>query len=202
MAVKKQVTATDSPSEAKAQAFAAESEALGWTATVTHDTGVYEVRSTRGDEELVLHWADGKFIEDARYSCGGRVVSVRNASAAKKKMAVPASDALASNAKVVKGNGSGPRKPRLSLADEEERYYAPLPFDPAETSDLDVLAAVVGRTLVWRNTATRSDEEARIGPPPQRQLGIVVKNGRRILTFCAEGGPFRSIYLDAILEVR
>ncbi|MEI7890280.1 MAG: hypothetical protein WCI34_08210, partial [Actinomycetes bacterium] len=83
------------------------------------------------------------------------------------------------------------------------RPRKPLPFDPVTDMDADVFAALGGKRISWYNHHTKVVESATVAiNPGQKLFRMDVKGDRRIFTFVEVSGPFRSIYLDAIVEVR
>ena len=206
----------DSKSKVKADDFIAAATESGWTAVLsTPSPLVVHVKATRGPETITIGWLSGVFIDNAEHTCEGHTVKMRNAMAAKRQMTVPAQEAIAAASKV---SSKPKRKIRLDDEDDTEPHEAArkhVPFDAESTSDEEVFAAVVGRTLIWKNRTTGLEEQAtvlNVAPENQRHLEIVIKHNRRILNFTCEpesdeklqgitSGSFRSVYLDAIRAV-
>ena len=102
-----------------------------------------------------------------------------------------------------------PPAPAVGVAAFRRR---PLPFDEAEDEDELILDLVLGRRLTWINSLSGDREQAHLYPPGRNpDTGVlynkqtkldVTSSGRRILTFCATEGGFRSVALETLLEVR
>jgi hypothetical protein len=102
--------------------------------------------------------------------------------------------------------------PYATNGDGRPKLSRPLPFDPQKDDDETILAWCIGRKVVWWNSIARDMDDAKLYPDGRdpetgklfnRQTKIhASKTGRRILTFCAVNGGFRSVALDTILAVR
>lgn len=189
---------------AKATAYAEFAKAAGWEPVIAVEGDAITCTTTRGDESIVIHWQGTRFVDDARYSYGSRSLSLRNVSAARKKM-IESADVAAQAASTVRTPRGRKAAVHDEAADEHEvaRVKAALPFDANTSTDEEVFAALGGRSITWRNHRTKQLEHATVAiNPGQKLFRIDVKGSRRVFTFVEAKGPFRSIYLDAILRVR
>jgi hypothetical protein len=186
---------------AKATAYAEFAEAAGWVPVIAVDGDLITCTTTRGGETIVIHWQGSRFVDDARYTYGSRNIALRNVSHARQKMGDSADVAAKEVATVRKGRS---RKAADHDTDEVRAVKRrALPFDCNTSTDEEVFAALGGKTIIWRNSRTRETESATVAiNPGQHLLRIDVKGDRRAFTFVSAKGPFRSIYLDAILEVK
>ena len=187
---------------AKAEAYAAVAEAAGWTPVLTTEGDLITATTTRGSETIMIHWKGTRFVDDATYTNGSQSLTLRNVSAARQKMADSPDVAARGASKAIIGKG----KRKVALDDEDEHAVAAkraqLPFD-SNSSDEEVFKALGGKTIVWRNSRTREVERAVVAVNPgEKLLKMDVKGSRRVFSFCSVKGPFRSVYLDAILEVK
>ena len=213
----KVVTPTaNSVSYAKAKALAEHAESLGWdTELIAGDGDITMLRATRGDEVITAKYDGSRYIYDdtSMHAYGSVRSRLRNASAARAQMAVKPEEAAAeaAKAKVKAPTKRNTQEDEDELTDSERK--ALLPFNPDTSTDDEVIAALLGRTIVWRNRTTGLNEEATLMPSlPQRHLAIVWKHNRRVLNFNeatsvdeqlqgVTSGVFRSVYVDAIRRV-
>lgn len=193
----------NSLSAEKAFDFVKHAKDAGWQVDLQpKDDEVVEVIAKRDTEAITIRWRNGVFIDDAIYSCGSYQRKVRNASAGKQFMARKAQDAIAES---MKARANTPRK--RSVADDEAEMdertrKSLLPFDVETSTDEEVIAALIGKTIVWRNRTTGQNEQAALMDKfPQQHLTIVWKHNRRVLNFLEDHGMFRSVYVDAIRRV-
>lgn len=202
------------PSGSKSDALAAFAEASGWeTKIVPMPDNCVTVSSERGSELIEVHFSDDKLdlLQMPTYTINGRTVKLRNVSAAKKQMVVSPEDAL----KAVPATGpKRERKPREKHDDDRGavvlRRITPWEDESAEGwEDDDIVEAVRGKKLVWRNTIAGTYEDAHVLPmAKQKQLKIVVApNGKRVLNWasCDDHGKlcgFRSVYIENIVQVK
>lgn len=194
---------------AKAKAFLAEAEQLGWAIRSDEDKDLTDdiatVTVARGEELITIQWKAGVFIGETclyTHAQRGRSIKIHNASAAKKRMAV-AAEAAEQEAVQVRSNRAA-RAPREKPA---ERKRGPLPFNE-QSLDTEVIDAVRGKTIRWTNSISGQEEEARVPAEGERTpRGTVVKvtmredtKGRSI-NFNDHTGA-RSVRVSSIVEVR
>jgi hypothetical protein len=202
----------------KAREFILDAEKWGWVVTKKEGVnGVASVTVMRGDEAIFIAWQDGRCLNSTTHTVGANTVKLRNASAARGAMLVPPGKVRRDVRKRVAACGNG-----VSAAPAK----GVLPFDIDSTPDDEVLAALLGRQIVWQNALTGGTERARL--EQTRFVKIQVKYreggvektrieeeqannkhtkietttaGRRVFTWAAPEG-FRSVALDQILQVR
>lgn len=198
------VSDVNKSSMAKAEAYAEFAKAAGWEPVIGVEGDLITCTTTRGNESIVIHWQGARFVEDARYTNGSQNLALRNVSHARSKMGESADVAAraATTSTIRKARG---RKAASHPDDENAVAVAKsrLPFDAKTSMDEDVLRALAGKTIVWRNAKTRELEQAKVAiNPGEKLMKIDIKGDRRVFTFVSMKGPFRSIYLDSILEVK
>lgn len=191
---------------AKAEAYAAFAKDAGWEPVIAVEGDAITCTTTRNSESVVLQWQGTRFVDgSARYTNGSQALLLRNVAHARQKMGESADVAAqaATTAVIRKGRG---RKAAAIDPDDENAVAtarARLPFDANTSTDEEVFAALGGKTITWRNRRTKELERATVAiNPGEKLLKIDVKGSRRVLSFCAVAGMFRSVYLDAILEVK
>lgn len=211
-------------SVAKAERFVQEASDLGWVyvkgdsaATVYAQTpGIFGVTVARGGESIIIEWDRGVFQGDTcYYSHSARTpIKLRNASHAKKVMAIPAATADEEARKVSAHKVTRPIRKSAAEATTERRMA--LPFDPGTALDQEILDALYGRRISWTNEISGAIEEERVPPlaatvrladgspgtakqshAPRIRPG---KSGRSIEFVCGTG--FRSVRVSSIVAVR
>lgn len=177
----------------KAQAFALAAEALGWTvkrirSQKPETPNARRVVATRGEEKYVMDWdtpASGREgFQGGKHVVGGHsdpVPLVKGALAA-----------MAGTPVVSVTNADGSR--------------SKLPFDPASSTDAEVLAALSGRRIVWANELaglTESGTVPKVGTSKHLKIEWA-STGERVLSFVnAEPDlqAYRAVHLRAIRRV-
>lgn len=194
--------ATDgaSRSEPKATDFEAAATNLGWsTKREAREGDVIVVVASRGDESIGIEWAAGVFQPPCVYNYGGRAIQLRNASAAKQRMAMKPEEAAEETDRVVtrKVNATvrstAPRRRKMEL-----QLDALL--------DDDLIEALQGKTITWVNAISKEEESARV---PLRSETRKPTNKTRInegprgreIWFVTSAG-FRHVLVNAIVAVR
>lgn len=208
----------------KAETFIKDAADLGWVyakgesaATVYAQTpGIYGVTVIRGSESISIEWASGVFQGDTcYYSHPARTpIKLRNASHAKKVMAIPAATADQEAQKVSAHKLTRPTRKSQAEATTERRKA--LPFDVDTATDEEVIAAVSGRNVSWTNEISGSVEDAYVMSQPKlikdkttRQIvesierPVKMRHGKsgRSLEFVSHTG-FRSVRVSSIVTVR
>lgn len=202
----------------KAANFIEESVRRGWTPERqgTQDPAHYGVTVARGAERIEIEWMGGVFQGDTcYYSHPARTpIKLRNASHAKKVMAIPAAEADEEARKVSAHKVTRPA--RKSQAETISAGRKALPFDPETATDEEVIAAVSGRNVSWTNEISGNVEDAFVMATPRtvkdKNTGRVIesierpvkiregKSGRSI-EFVSHTG-FRSVRVSSIVAVR
>jgi hypothetical protein len=198
-------------SKAKGRAFLIEAKEFGWTLVPgshgsTEKAGGFGLVVGRGEERITIEWLAGVFQDTCWYSCPGRdQIKLRNASAAKKRMALPAEVAEEEAKRVTVSKTM--RAPRTAVSVETKRSR--LPFSEASLDDV-VLEAVSGRKLTWLNRISGAEEDDRVlllvaeekrTRPVRHKPYITESNAGRTLHFLGESG-FRAVNVNSIVRVR
>lgn len=207
----------------KAEAFCEDAKAMGWDPELTLDGDKSTVIATRGDEQVSISWRKEACLNESTYTFSGRTRKLRNASAVRQQMAkpVPGTDKAAGESapKSRRASGSATKKARSGKTKEPPpppfrstpKPATRLPFDLEKASDEEVLKAVLGKRIVWKNRMSGNFDEARVmDRPDQRFLRIDINaRNERCLTFAEAdahradraGGGFRSVRLSAIISI-
>lgn len=198
-------------SKEKGRKLLVEARTLGWDLKEFRETpeeSRFDLALWNENTGEVIHvaWETGRWIaEPARYEYAGRVTKVKNASAAKKRMASQPDIVAPSRRRSATGEVvEGPTRVMARM----------VPFDPENTSEGELRSKLAGRRLVWINSVSGGLEEAHVPPArpaterrsasPAGGKQFKIENGeagRPILTFCGPEG-FRSVALEKILQVR
>lgn len=185
-------------SKAKARKLLADAQGFGWDVFRWDEDAELErfamhLRNEATGESIDIAWSAGVCEPHIPYSHAGRIIKLKNASAARKRMSQEP-DVIA------------PRRSRPSPNEDGTERAArvlqrSVPFDMASASEKDIFAAVAGRKIVWINSISGLPEEATV--TGKKQIRIVNgAAGRPILTFVdAFMTGFRSVALEAILQV-
>lgn len=189
----------------------------GWVLKKSAEGQRAEVTGTRGDESFHIAWVNNVYERWAGYTgFGAEDKRVPNAKSMIVLLTRTAAEASAAPAPRAKGAPGAPR-PAKSRVDTRVAYV--LPWD-SNTPDEEVLAAVKGRSIGWKNTLSIGSngeetegalQEARV-PASDTVDGKKVeprhlkvernKNGDRIISFAAVEGQFRSVNEKSILFLR
>lgn len=151
------VAEATAPSVVKATDFAGAAKALGWETAVWWEGDHSKVLAERGSEGIQIEWVGGVFQpESCNYRRGdGNAVRLRNAAAAKARMAVTAEEAEKEASRVRKFRTErAPGTPRPASAPRRA-----LPEGWETMLDGDVLSAVQGRKIAWVNRVSGLEEE-------------------------------------------
>lgn len=139
------------PSVAKATEFAAAAKGLGWVCKTWWEGDHSKVLAERGAESIQIEWLKGVFVpETCSWRVGdGNAVRLRNASAAKKQMAQPASAARPSRGRLGRQPGHAPevRSARRAVMADLDAMTDPV--------CLDMLR---GKRITWINRITGQEE--------------------------------------------
>ncbi|QXO13711.1 hypothetical protein SEA_DUMPTRUCK_56 [Gordonia phage DumpTruck] len=193
----------------KAQAFATEAHANGWTTKIeTRNGDETHLEAERKGERITIWWRDNSLIETPKHYFMGQVKSLHNKATATRQLS------LKPNPKGFRGgNGLGARFVDLKLGKDGElpedvdlesiRY--PLPFDINETPDKDILKELRGSTIVFVNRLSGKGESVHIARSLNMDLNKFYieesVDGKAYVTFLSHTG-FRSVYLESILRIQ
>lgn len=183
----------------KAASFLEEAVRRGWEATKqgTQDPAHYGVTVARGTERIEIEWVGGVFQGDTCYysHSARQPIKLRNASHAKKVMAIPAAQADEEAKKVTAHKAARPG--RKSQAESTTERRKALPFDVETATDEEILAAVQNRNVAWTNEISGAVEDAYVTAGLRIQT---MKSGRGITFVSATG--FRTVRVSSIVSVR
>lgn len=187
----------------KATAFILIAEGLGWSVTKSGSAGPdhWGVIVRREPTEAIdIEWSGGVFQGDTcYYSHSGRnAIKLRNASAAKKQMAVPPAEATVAAQKVTAHKAARPGQKKAGEATTAPRKA--LPFDPEAATDAEIKAAVTGRSVSWTNEISGAIEDAYVVTPAANIRVTPGKSGRNI-GFVSETG-YRTVRVSSIVSIR
>jgi hypothetical protein len=206
----------------KAEAFADEASALGWKTELTRKGDKATVVAVLDDKELSIAWRGSACLNEVTFTEDGHTRKLRNAAAARRKLAEEAEETPAAKGKQ-SAQSMKPKPPKTKKKKEPKPKPEPfkstpkprtsMPFDPETASDEEILKAVQGRKITWYNRISRGYDSARVmNQPNQKQLKIQInQRNERCLTWCAVEdnvplgedyrGPFRSVRISAITSV-
>lgn len=201
----------DGKSGAKAEDFITRAMDLGWKADATlHQGDAVTVIVTRGEEQITISWTGGVFQDNCTYAHNGRTpIKLRNASAAKQRMAVEPARA---NEEATRVTAHKAVKAAARKAPSAQRR---LPFTDASL-DQEVLDSVYGKRITWTNSISQQEEEERVpalaegtrlpdgsrGTKKQHHAPRITEGPRgRVLEFVGASG-FRAVALSQITRVR
>lgn len=191
--------ASDTRSQAKAQAFAAKAGAAKWSVSTAVVAGAVELTATRGPETLIQAWRNGVWDYTVSfYAYGDRNTKPRNASGAAKLLERSPEDAASEAGKVAANKHFRKAEPK-DITVKLEEAQRQLPFDPELDADELILGALAGQALVWYNRLSRGTESAIVGRKGVRMS--TTPDGQRVVTFCCPATGYRSCLVTAILKV-
>lgn len=196
-----QLSAGSTPSRGKAVAVAEVASQLGWSPEIREEGGLAELTVTRGAESIHLAWTDGVFTHPCTYSIGSRSILLRNASAAKQRMAMGADKAKEESERVATRRVGVPKS-------APARKAKVLPFTEASL-DQEVLDALYGRKITWTNRISGEEEvdyvpalaDGSRGTLKQHHAPKIIEGpDGRVLNFVG-GNGFRSVLISSIVRV-
>lgn len=199
------------PGSAKAQALVDHATANGWTAKLVETDGGenLKVELGRDEETITASWINGSVTPQnlPTYTVAGeRTVKLRNVSAARKLIdgsrvdvkKVP--DRGAGKPRAARPGGAGPRSSRKGqVADGSKRGN--VPFDLESAEDGDIVSALRGRAIFWRNRISQAAEDAVVSATGPVRIERNQK-GERAVTFNDPRGGARSVNLNYLLNVK
>jgi hypothetical protein len=216
------VSGVEDAAKAKAEMLMAYGDECGWKSKLDKDkdSGHWVVTSKRGNEVIHTYFIDGKYDvgRHAEIVVGDWTVKLRGAHAVRRQMAMEGRD----RPHPEPGRGrSGPRKSKddadaVPEDESPEDAAKRVPFnmdDPAS----EVIDAIKGKTIRWRNGVSNSVEEAWLPADShgKKRDKIVIKEhpktGKRMVEFLSvvavteDGevyGPERVVALDKIVRVQ
>jgi hypothetical protein len=211
-----------SSSDAKAEALRAFCADNGWAATLGKDdtTGHVVVIAHQGTTIINAFFIDGKYdvARHAFISVGSWKGTLRGAHAVRRQVDSSLDDRDRPHPKPGVGRSAPRAKAKDEVVPEDESPEDAAKRVPFLMDDDDdtVLAALLGKTIRWRNGVSGNVEEARIpvkangGKRAKVTLSVHPKSGKRILDFISVDsigehgevyGPERAVRLDRIIRV-
>jgi hypothetical protein len=190
----------------KAEAVASFASEHGWSATYKRDTKADStilklVRETGKVVEVVeIRWDGNSCKEMPVANLDGQLRYVRNVAAAKRVIASTAEE----NEKPFQARTEA--KQSLRKAATPKRVPGKtrkLPFT-AESSDEEILAAIMGRKVIWEMRMAPGEYQEDVVDPDRNRNGHTYVRGtgeKRQVAFVGAYG-FRAVYLDQIAAVR
>jgi hypothetical protein len=195
----------------KAEADAEVARSAGWNVEVAQADGpskVLVVATRRVEEESLTETVtvtyNGGFLDHAERpvflvrpdSGAARKVLLKNSSEFRRQVTEPDSERPISRNVKRPGRPAGSRK----ATPEDEAESARM--DLSKLSDEEVIEALRGKKITWRNSAKNVVMEAQISHRPAAKIFITVHEGKRILNFNEVDGPFRSVYVNKIFRAK
>lgn len=186
----------------KAQELALAAEEAGWDVErIVNGSRKTLIARRGGNEVLEASWENNRACAPmGYYSINGNKQKLQHVTVAKKIMATP-SEVASRNAENMSANRKAPKAvTHASLA-------VGVPFDPATASDEEVMAALLGREITWRNVLSGGELTGLAVVPEQgKQTKLedddLKDRATRQLTFCdAEGGGYYTLRLSQLLSV-
>lgn len=209
----------------KAEAFAEEASALGWETEIARDGNKATVTASIDDKVISISWRGGACLNEVFLEIDGHQKKLRNAAAARRKLAEEAGEdeghegydrpvkekSKQSVQKKSKAANGVETKVKLAPFKSTPKPKTILPFDPDTASDTEILQAVVGKRITWRNSISGAYDDARVmARPNQKHLRIDFnRKQERCITFAEAdadrhheaGGGFRSVRVKSIVSV-
>lgn len=202
----------------KAKAFADDAKEAGWDVSYEYSdsaNGREVVIASKGKADnptsLTLVWDNNRYnYGESEYVVSGGSRTVRNASEARRILTgelkpQPGKGTGRQVAKKTKaGNGIEKKtEEKLQPVRVKPKLGRMLPWDEETVTEGDILKAVVGKRLVWKNRISGGYNEARVLPDPNQKQLYIASNSKqeRCLNFAAQDGGFRSVRLSAIIRV-
>lgn len=197
----------------KANKFIEKCEELGWSARwriVAEDS--IQVTSKRLNEKIEIEWTDGKLAVSPIYWIADFRRILGNASACIKTMSLskPDMDPYYRWQRAQKKNS--PAQPEGETPVEIDTSEYTLPFDIVESEDSEILKAIRGNTIIYRNSISGAIESEFV---PYRTSDDKIFNwdlnnvfflaesseGRAFVSFMNSNGVFRCVHLDRLIGV-
>lgn len=194
----------------------------GWDAAVNDADPGLVVTAVRGAETVQCYFIDGKYdtSRHASVSVGDWTGKLRGVHGCRKQMSGEGRDRP--HPEPGKGR-SGPRARKGKEEDDVESKPDESPEDAlrrvpftVEDPDVEIIAAIKGKTIRWRNGVSKVIEEATVPSKvdgrkrPIIEIKAHPKSGRRMVDFLSvvgmgehgeTYGPERTVYLDKIVRV-
>jgi hypothetical protein len=200
--------------KSKGRKLLAAARGLGWDLKefyVSEEEEIFELDLWNSDtgEIISVAWESGNWLPPGYYEYQGRKIQIKNASAAKKRMAQQP-DIVAPRR--VRADGDG-----WQAAGAGRIIARSVPFDPENTNEDELRRLLAGKKIVWLNStdprileeahvpAARAKTDRRSAAPPGGKLFKISNGeaGRPIVSFAdPHTTGFRHVALESILQVK
>lgn len=181
-------------------------KAHGWKGKFDKDdaTDYAKIWAKREAEQLEISWINNQLTGPPKYWLADTETNLHSAAVARRIVAgQPDMRAYLKRRK---------RKARLQRTENnssqpvQEPLRQELPFSN-ESSDQEILRAIRGSTIIWKNRLTGLPESAFVPRDSNRDLENVFyvaesSEGKPFVSFISQEGTFRAVALDSILQVR
>lgn len=165
----------------------------GWKSKKTEKPDGVELVMIRNGEIMVLRWSGSRFVgKESTHTLGMRSVRVKNAAAALRF--------IAEDPDVTEKHVREVTSRKIDEDDDEDVLPIRLPFPLEEAEDEEIISAVIGRKIVWRNNGKYHEAHV-LKKRDQKYLRIESAKSGRAITFCAEDAGFTSVYLNRIVQI-
>lgn len=178
----------------------------GWKGKFDKDsiTDYAKIWAKREAEQLEISWINNQLTGPPKYWLADTEMNLHSAAVARRIVTgQPDMQAYLKRrrrkAKVQRAEGD-------SDSPTQETFRHELPFTP-ESSDKEILRAIRGSTIIWKNRISGLPESAFVPKDSNRDLNNVFyvaesSEGRPFVSFISQEGTFRAVALDSILQVR
>lgn len=215
----------DERTMAKAKEHRAIAEEHGWTVTVTeNERRGLTVTATKGDETCVLAYRENGVLwnDEIRFKVPGRSVPMHNSGTWRRQVSLPEGQRPIS----ARPKRFGRKRTSVAIEQDESANGEPtgdeingeviplnvssLPF-LKDADDLEIIDAIKGQVLYWRNNMMAKVVSARVPSKPRLiRFGTTGRAQRRFVSFpeaemSKDGeiyGPERSVAIDDMLRIR
>lgn len=195
-------------SKDKAEQLAEFATEHGWEAKVTSKSKAATMTAKLEDEVITCNYIDGKYDLDkpAMLSKGGWSGILRGTHRVRKQMSLEGSD------RPIPHPGEGrKRSPKAEAGDDDDREVERgVPWS-ADAEDVEIIKAVAGRVIEWRNRTSNAIESAEVPSKGHLKIERHPKSGDRMVVFSqivyddkrrAAAGPERIVRIAQIRNIR
>lgn len=196
----------------KADDFIQLLKANGWKGKLDLDekNDWAKIFANRGQERLEIGWCDNQLLGPPRYEFAGTVANLHSAAIARKHVTASRPDMsiyLKRKRRKVRAVRRTGQNNSSSVEIELDMTQHILPFDIEESTDKEILLAIRGATVMWKNNLTGMPESEYVPREMNRDLNNVFyvaesSKGRAYVSFMTSSGVFRAVALEQILQVR
>lgn len=190
----------------KANAFAAEAHAQGWTTQIESKNGdEVHLKASRNDEMITIWWRGNSLIETPFHHFAGTVRSLHNKATATRQLSLrPDPAKIIKRRKQTQELDLSVGEDGLLKTKDLESLKYPLPFDIWDSTDGEILKELRGSNVVVVNRISGRAEAVHIPRSMNMNLShfnlMESVDGKPYLNFVTPAG-FRSIHLESILRV-